>query len=308
MTDFAGYDPEWRSMVLDQVYDGVYTTDPARRITYWNQAAERITGYTRDEVVGTRCSDNLLRHIDEQGRSLCQQFCPMSATMADGGPREARVFLHHKEGHRVPVWVRTAPLRNRAGQIVGGVEVFTADNLRLSLEEKVERLRKAAMLDTLTELPNRRFLEERLEDALQEMGFAGWPLTIMLIDVDLFKGINDQHGHLVGDSVLRTVARTLQNGLREPDTVGRWGGDEFLTIAQSLSIADLPTVAARLCALVAGSTMTLDGLPTGVTVSIGATMAREGETATELLARADALLYEAKAAGRNQARWSMGPA
>ena len=93
--------------LLDSLFDGVYFVDLDRRITYWNAGAERISGYLRSEVVGSCCADNLLRHIDTEGHKLCQDGCPLAATMRDGKTRESSVYLHHKFGHRVPVLVRT---------------------------------------------------------------------------------------------------------------------------------------------------------------------------------------------------------
>src|SRR5512139_2403015 len=96
--------------LLDNLYDGVYLVDRERRINYWNRGAERITGYKVVEAVGRNCHENFLRHVDAQGNQLCLVGCPLSATMADGEPRSEQVYLLHKNGHRVPVLVRAAPM------------------------------------------------------------------------------------------------------------------------------------------------------------------------------------------------------
>jgi len=94
--------------LLGNLYDGVYFVNRDCRITYWNSGAESIAGYSRSEVVGSRCSDNVLMHVDEDGQCLCQGLmCPLEETMSDGKSRTAEVFLHHRNGHRVPVRVRT---------------------------------------------------------------------------------------------------------------------------------------------------------------------------------------------------------
>ena len=98
--------------LLDEVAEGVYFTDAQRRITFWNKAAERISGYSRKEVLGRKCSENLLIHVDGRGRSLCQGLCPLARTLKDCKARQTGIFLHHKQGHRVPVKVRVYPLRN----------------------------------------------------------------------------------------------------------------------------------------------------------------------------------------------------
>ena len=96
--------------VFDDLYEGVYFVDRDRGITFWNQGAVRITGFTSQEMLGHFCYDNLLNHVDEQGNQLCMGGCPLHATLQDGNARSAQVYLHHKSGHRVRVNVRIRPL------------------------------------------------------------------------------------------------------------------------------------------------------------------------------------------------------
>lgn len=111
--------------ILDSLHDGLYFVDPQRRITYWNKGAERITGFLAKEVVGKCCRDNILTHVDGDGRPLCLIGCPLSGTFEDGQDREAEVYLHHKDGHRIPVLVRISSLHADDGSLVGGIELFT---------------------------------------------------------------------------------------------------------------------------------------------------------------------------------------
>ena len=93
------------------LYDGVYFVDQERRITYWNSGAERLTGYRREDVLGKRCSDNILMHINDEGMNLCEKQCPLEETIIDGQPRDIEAYLQHRDGHRVPVSIRVAPVR-----------------------------------------------------------------------------------------------------------------------------------------------------------------------------------------------------
>jgi len=213
--------------LVDNLYDGVYFVDLDRRITYWNRGAERITGYSAAQVVGCRCSDNLLMHVDYLGTGLCGAGCPLAATCLDGRAREAEVFLRHRDGHRVPVQVRASPMRDAEDRIVGAVEVFTDRSTQSDLEHRAEELRRMALLDHLTEVANRRYLEMLIESRLAELERYGWPLGVLFVDVDHFKEVNDTYGHTAGDHVLRMVARTLASAARSFDVVGRWGGRSF---------------------------------------------------------------------------------
>ena len=111
--------------IIENLYDGLYFVDRNRLITYWNKAAERISGYTAKEVVGKSCHDNILTHVDGDGNNLCLDLCPLAQTIADQEVREVEIYMHHKDGHRVPVSVRTSTLTDDEGNVIGGIELFT---------------------------------------------------------------------------------------------------------------------------------------------------------------------------------------
>jgi len=287
--------------ILDLIEDGVYFVDQDRRILLWNKGAETITGFSRDEVLGRRCAENQLRHVDQSGRLLCVNGCPIERAIATGVPLEADAFLHHKLGHRVPVRIRTLPLRNQHQKLVGAVEVFRSIAADRKQDQLIQALSLLAMLDDLTRLPNRRHFDIQLDRRLAELGRFGWPFGVLMIDIDHFKQVNDTLGHPMGDEVLRLVGRTLSANCRVLDTVARWGGEEFTAIIANVEEDQLRGVAEKLRAMVECS-----GLPNAeaslvrVTVSVGGAMARTHETALELMARVDEMLYAAKRGGRNR--------
>ncbi len=285
--------------ILDNLSDGVYFTDPQRRITFWNKGAEKLTGYARDEVLGKRCMDNILMHVNSSGRLLCQSSCPLSDTLADGMPRECELYLHHKEGHRVPVLVRTSPIIDRDGVVVGAVEIFSTTQSKAALAERLASMQKMALIDALTELPNRRFLEMQLRTRLDDLGRHRIEFGVLFADIDGFKEINDTHGHETGDRVLKMVARTLSGSTRPSDIVGRWGGEEFLCIISRTGLRDLAEIGERFRALVQQCS-TDAPVPVRVTISIGGAYAAPEDTLATLVDRADKMLYRAKTGGRNR--------
>jgi len=285
--------------LLDNLHDGVYYVDRNRVIRYWNKAAEQITGYPASQVIGSCCADNILRHVDAAGHQLCQEGCPLALTLIDGQRRQTALYLHHKGGHRVPVLIRIAPIV-QDGETVGAVEVFGLNSRGDDLEAELSELRKLACVDALTDIPNRRHIEQRLRSAIDELNRYGVQSGVLLFDVDHFKEVNDTFGHPVGDRVLQMVAKTMRGDVRSVDTIGRWGGDEFLCEASHTTHELLFTVAERLRLLVASSTLMVDGRSVAVTISVGATMARMGDTPQSIVSRADKLLYQAKRAGRNR--------
>jgi len=159
--------------ILDQLHEGVYLVDRDRKILYWNEGAERISGYSTDEVLGFSCSDNVLIHVDQEGTSLCLEGCPLEQTMNDRQPLEAEAYLHHKQGHRVPVQIRTAPLKDDGGRVIGGIETFSENPARSGMHEEIETLRKLALQDELTEIGNRRYTEMALQSRHSEFDRYG---------------------------------------------------------------------------------------------------------------------------------------
>ena len=286
--------------ILDSLYDGVYLVDPDRRITYWNPGAERITGYRPDEALGRRCQDNFLVHVDEKGNSLCLNGCPLSWTMANGQPVEAEIYLQHRDGYRVPISVRATPVRDGTGRVVGAVEVFSDNSRAAAMTELNRELRDLSLLDPLTEVGNRRFLEQQLMARLDEQDRYGWRVGVLFVDIDHFKEINDRNDHIVGDRVIRMVARTLLNGIRSFDIVGRWGGDEFVVLIVNVDEARLHTVGEKLRRLIESSGFAEGGERIRVTVSVGAALSAAGDNPEAVIRRADRFMLASKSAGRNR--------
>ena len=294
-------DTERYKEIVDNLYDGVYFVDRDRTITYWNKGAERLTGYGADQVLGRSCRDNLLNHVTSSGELLCTGACPLVATMDDGEPREADVFLHHADGHRVPVLVRCAPLRNVEGEVIGAVESFSRDLGARSARQELRELRRSVRTDALTGIGNRAYLDGRLRAVVAEYARAPEEAAVALLDIDHFKAVNDTYGHQVGDRALTMVASTLRQNLRSSDALGRWGGEEFMVVLHDVPDDDaLRTLCEKLRKLVSWSRLDLDDESIAVTISIGVTRLRTGDTPDTLVARADAALYRSKDEGRNR--------
>ncbi len=286
--------------IIENLADGVYYVDPARTIEYWNRGAERITGYGASDVVGHLCFENILDHVDASGNSLCHTVCPLAATMADGESREVSLWLRHRDGYRKPVRVRTMPVRDSTGAIIGGVETFSDDSAVLRAREDADRVRRDSLTDELTGLPNRRLFDAALEGRLENLSRYGWQFGLLIVDIDFFKAVNDTYGHAFGDTVLIGVGRTLQGAVRAGDVLARWGGEEFAVLVEASDEAGLRDAGERIRVLVAQSEIRRADLLHTTHVSVGGALARTDDTAESLFGRADAALYTAKHNGRNR--------
>ncbi|WP_146027182.1 sensor domain-containing diguanylate cyclase [Bowmanella denitrificans] len=183
----------------------------------------------------------------------------------------------------------SAELNQRTDKLVKAV---TAKRL---IEEKAKLYQRLANTDQLTSLYNRKFLDTVLRQEGVRAGRYGDALSVLLMDVDRFKQINDNYGHLAGDTVLKRVARTLKNSVRASDVLGRWGGEEFLLICPKTSLSEAAILADKLRALIEEQSMEMP-----VTLSVGVAQLQESEKTEHTLGRADKALYQAKASGRNK--------
>ena len=284
--------------VLNDLDEGVYFVDKDRGITFWNQAAERITGYSAREMLGRFCYDNLLNHVDAQGKQLCLDGCPLHDTLCDGKKRNAQVYLHHKNGHRVRVDIRIRPLYIE-GELVGAAEVFTSASAGETTELSFQELERLALFDQLTQLPNRRYIDTFLENQIRDFQVLGIPFGVLMMDLDFFKQVNDDYGHDAGDAVLKMVSNTFLGAVRKNDFIGRWGGEEFVAILRGVTHLEMRTIAEKVCKLVAKSSLEHGQDCIRLTISIGATMANCDDNAATLIQRADRALYMSKNNGRN---------
>jgi len=163
-----------------------------------------------------------------------------------------------------------------------------------------ERAIKSATVDPLTGIQNRTGLRQHLEHQVELCARHGMPLSVLMVDVDFFKAINDQHGHLVGDHVLVETVRNVIKATRNSDVVFRYGGDEFAVVLSNTGLEGAERLAQRICEGVSGAVVRNGEAPINVTVSIGVTEWEQGNPMVTLLERADHRLYEAKTTGRNR--------
>ena len=285
--------------IINNLRDGIYFVDSSRKILFWNNAAERITGYTAEEIVGIQCQCSGLHHIDDAGRPLCIVGCPLFATLGDGQQRQERVFVRHKDGYRIPLHVNIFPIEQN-GEIVGAVEVFTQDTPTVYEDDLVEKLSNVAMHDELTRLPNRRYLESFLQYKMEEYHRFGRLFAVLFADIDNFGHFNNKYGHDIGDAVLKNIAASIRRSVRRNDLVGRWGGEEFVGIYSVADASDLSIIGEKLRQLVQNTEVPYIGGVLNVSISVGITMVSPQDTLDSLLERADALMYSSKKAGKNR--------
>ncbi|MBI3221520.1 MAG: EAL domain-containing protein [Nitrosomonadales bacterium] len=283
-----------------ETQDAIMVTDAGANIISVNRAFERITGYSLSEVLGK--SPNILK----SGRHDAEFYRKLWAALHDTGIWAGEMWDKRKDGLIYPKWITISAVHNEAHQVTHYVAIFTDMTERKRTEEEIHRL---AFYDTLTHLPNRRLLLDRLGQSLSLSQRNGYHGALLFMDMDNFKTLNDSKGHEAGDMMLIEVANRLKSCVRDSDTVARLGGDEFVVILQDLAssamlAANQAEDIAEKILFTLNQPYDLAGLQHFSSVSIGACLFQGADTtAEELLKRADTAMYQAKSAGRNNVRF-----
>jgi diguanylate cyclase (GGDEF)-like protein/PAS domain S-box-containing protein len=283
--------------ILEHLYEGLYIVSPERQILYWNQGAEGITGYSRDDVIGKHCFDNILRHIDENGNELCKGSCPLSRAIERGETVSALVYLHHKDGYRVAVAVKCFPRRDEAGAIVGGVELFErkqAGGDELSHDEETSA---ELYLDEVTKAGNDYYARESLREALAVTKVGGPKCAVMYLDVDGYTEKVEKYGDAMGERILRMATGTFRAMIRRRDIICRLENDDFVIVFQNAGRETLERIARRILTFMRYSFIAAEDEIVSVTLSIGIALAHEGDSADGLIERSRRLMIRSRLNG-----------
>jgi PAS domain S-box-containing protein/diguanylate cyclase (GGDEF)-like protein len=284
---------------LDVLDIGVYLVDLERRITFWNAGAERITGYLRAEVLGHACRENILVHCGEHGSVQCELQCPLKHTLEDGKSRQPMMYLRHKQGHRVPVYVRTAVLRDSEGRVMAGAEWFGEQRLPIDDETGGEKNAAQRGREQRGTARPREFMETCLERSLDALTYDTQTFGILEVRVDQWQGLRKTHGKEAAESMMRVLEETLLYTLHSADIFGRWTDESFMVVARDSTVRALELDADLLRGMAASAQVRWWGDLLPVTISIGGTLARHGDTSEALLALAHAALEQSLGRGGN---------
>lgn len=285
------FDSQISSMVFNSTAEGVLITDVDGAILAVNPAFSAITGYSSAEAIGR---NPRFLNSGLQDEAFYADFW---RALREHGNWQGEIYNRKKSGEVYPEWLTISAARDPEGRVLTYIAVFT-DLSRLLKEEK--RLAYLAHHDSLTNLPNRLLFEDRLEQTLSQARRFDQSFTLIFIDLDRFKAINDEHGHQTGDRVLQEAAQRLSAAVREVDTVARLGGDEFVILAPGLTgAADIGSFCAKVIDKLV-QPIAIDAITVSIGGSLGcAEYPCHGEDPATLLKRADQAMYQAKAVGGN---------
>ncbi|NMG44070.1 diguanylate cyclase [Aromatoleum toluvorans] len=286
------YALETYKAAVDHAPAAIMITNNRGRIEYVNDAFLNTSGYSRREILGRSPA------MFSAGHTRSEVYSDLWQTILSGRVWRGEVRNRRKSGEEYWENMAISPLRDRFGRVAHFVAVREDVTERRGREDD---LRQLALVDSLTGIANRRYLLERAEQERQRAQRFGLALTLLMVDIDHFKAINDRHGHAVGDQAIRRVAQTCAGSVREIDIVGRYGGEEFVIVLPGTLPEGGRELAERLRRKIAAIDIAgADGASFGLTVSIGLAGFQPGDELEQVLASADAALYRAKSLGRNK--------
>lgn len=275
-----------RARAFDYLFDAVVVTDLDGVIIDWNTGSERLYGYTRKEVIGKPVS---VLHVPEDDERVTVEVLE---AVAKEGKWNGEVKMLHKDGSVGWIESVVVSLLDEAGDAIGALGINRNISDRV---ENEERLAQLAHYDQLTGLPNRYLFIDRMQQLVHHATRHNRLFALLYIDLDDFKKVNDQFGHLVGDKVLQLTANKLQHAVRASDTVARIGGDEFVAMLERINAPDEAAQVAEHILKLMHQPLVVEGKEIIQTGSIGvAIYPRDGVTLDELLSYSDRAMYQVK--------------
>lgn len=292
ITDKRHADEQLRlaARVIDGAAEAVMVTDAERRIITVNESFSRITGYSLEEAIGKTPA------MLKSGHHSVDFYRAMWSEINTHGLWQGEIENRRKNGQVYTEWLAINVIRNEEGGVANYVAIFSDIS---SLCEARRRLEFQASHDSLTGLPNRTLLNDRILGAINRAQRHGRRFAVIFIDLDNFKDINDTLGHDHGDTALLEVSRRLQHSMREQDTVARLGGDEFVLLAEEVRDGEIEILVER-CRSMLSEPIRLTERDHRMTASIGiAVFPEDGREVGDLLKSADTAMYRSKQAGRD---------
>jgi diguanylate cyclase (GGDEF)-like protein/PAS domain S-box-containing protein len=293
------YQMESRLQLLASAFqysgEAILITDSANHIVTVNPAFTKLTGYTAEDALGRNPS------FLSAGRTTPEEYREMWRRIIEYGFWQGEIWDRRKDGGIYPKWVSISVIRDNEGGVRHYIAHFTDISSERAADAQLEHI---AHHDVLTGLLNRLSLKGRLDQALAAARREGVQVALLFIDLDRFKVINDTLGHHIGDKLLIEVAGRLRDSVRDSDVVARLGGDEFVIMLSSMESSGSAAVVAEKLIRNIGDPYQIDGYDLYTTPSIGiAIFPIDGEDGDTLMKNADAAMYHAKAAGRNNSQF-----
>lgn len=300
------HDPEICRGILENLPSGLCVVDLQKKIVYWSNGAERITGYLRHDVLGRSCVSESILHCDQPGCEFCKEDLPIARAMKTSHSIETLAFVHHKAGYEVPVRIRAVPVHNQHGSIIGAIETFEEMQSAANPDHRDDVPNVPGCIDEVTSLASPALMHSHLRETLATFAELKVPFSVLCLRLEGLPHFRASLGSEAASSLLRVVARSLENALWRSDFIGRWDDDQFLLILNNCPEHALPSVRERIHRMIASDGIEWWGERRTLPISIGQATAQLDDSVESLVARAQKSLKSASASRSHAASASSG--
>jgi len=286
--------------LLNNIYEAVCILDKDLRILLWNKALERLSGNEAESLINQKCKKNIL--IQGPGEKLlaCSEMCPLIQSLKDKIPRTYKVYILHKEGYRLPAQMGILPIVNKNNTADASLITFHEYSPKVSMPHLTQELRYMNMLDPLTGMGNRRYIEINLASRLEEMKRYGFRIGILFCILDKVNSIKGAYGTVVKDKVIKMIGKTISSNIRFFEFAGRWEEDSFLVILINVDSHKLDLIANKLRLLAEQSSILIEDKLIHTTISIGGVLAASSSTKDSLIKKAGNFAHISQKKGQNR--------
>lgn len=293
-------DPDIFRLVLENLQTGVFLVDRERKVLFWNDGAQRITGYLPQDVVGRLPREHFLTPNGNVQIADLQAGDPVNLAFRDGKASINEVSLLHKEGYRIPVVLRTVPIRDGHGGVIVAAESF---DINVSAQRRTRRhaaIAEGGHLDPVACVPGKAFMEAQLEEKLTRFAQRHAYFSVILVEPGQMDHFVRSFGKGVVPTILRVIAHAIENSLRPDDLVGCWSGNQFMALLDGCKEAQVQNVGERIRKMIGNSEFEWWGDALSLTAALGGAGVRDGDSEEELLSRVQRSLQESITAGGNR--------
>ena len=285
--------------LIDSMHDGVVFVDTQAKITVWNKGAEQITGISRGAATGRLFAPSLLEMCNHGSRRIHDGSCPVARALRTNSQIRQRLLILGRQGNLVPIDLHAIPVVGSDGGLQGATILLHDAQPEATLEERCEALHAEVTRDPLTKVANRAEFDRMQALFIEAHEQAKQPCSLIMIDIDHFKSINDTCGHQAGDEAIISLASLLTSMCRSGDLVARYGGEEFAVLCADCNNANAARRAEEIRKKLSETAHSYLGNKR-ITASFGVTELQAGDNSETMLRRADRALLMAKEQGRNQ--------
>jgi len=285
--------------LIDEMRDGVVFVDSQAKIFLWNKGAERLTGVSCKDAIGRAFAPSLLAMCNHANRRVPDEACPVAKSLLTNTQLCQRLLVMGRQGKHIAIDLHAIPVHAAEGSVQGATVLLHDAQPEASLEEKCDALYAEVTKDPMTKVANRAEFDRMHALFIEAHEQAKQPCSLIMVDIDHFKRINDTFGHQAGDEAIITMANLLSSECRAGDLVARYGGEEFVVLCADCGNADAARRAEQIRKKLAETRHACLGNKQ-ITASFGVTELQSRDTSESMLRRSDQALLMAKEKGRNQ--------